>query len=373
MAWLRSMIVPLSIVGSLGLSSAVLAEDLKLAEAEDSELISQAEAEIEIDRSDENGKDWRTYVDLYGFLPWQTQTDLTIDGFKAPTLNQNLGEVLDPATAVFTGRVGVEFGRFGLQLGVNHGASHMSDIAAKWDASITNPIRGSQKYSETFQGLKEGRRVALDTPRLPNREERVQERVGERRKKIAKLVKDRRLNTSGDIEVDSTFDQTVIDLALRYRAGDVPSPRMKPGDFTFIGLAGARIVDANLNTDIDFSNDVTFEGVFVDDKLRKKFERSASSNFSNTWVSPMIGMNAIYAINDQWQVFTYLDMAGFGVSGKEDMSGTAQAGIAYTIGNSTQLSLSYKYWGIDFAGYGSNNKYSVAQSGVNLGLRFFFD
>ena len=55
MAWLRSMIVPLSIVGSLGLSSAVLAEDLKLAEAEDSELISQAEAEIEINRTDENG------------------------------------------------------------------------------------------------------------------------------------------------------------------------------------------------------------------------------------------------------------------------------------------------------------------------------
>ena len=55
------------------------------------------------------------------------------------------------------------------------------------------------------------------------------------------------------------------------------------------------------------------------------------------------------------------------------MSGTAQAGVAYTIGNSTQLTLSYKYWGIDFAGYGSNDDYSVSQSGVNLGLRLFFD
>ena len=194
-----------------------------------------------------------------------------------------------------------------------------------------------------------------------------------RRKKIAKLVRDRRLNTSGDVEVDTTFEQTVIDLALRYRGGAVPSPRMKPGEFTFIGLAGARIVDASMNTEIDFSNEVTFDGVFVDDKLRRKFERSASKNISNTWVSPMVGMNAIYAFNDSWQAFAYLDAAGFGVSGKKDMSGTAQVGIAYTIGNSTQLSLSYKYWGIDYAGYGSDNEYSVTQSGLNLGLRLFFN
>ena len=48
MAWLRSMIVPLSIVGSLGLSPAVLAEDLKPFDGQESELISQTEADLEI-------------------------------------------------------------------------------------------------------------------------------------------------------------------------------------------------------------------------------------------------------------------------------------------------------------------------------------
>ena len=113
--------------------------------------------------------------------------------------------------------------------------------------------------------------------------------------------------------------------------------------------------------------------MLLDKHLRREFNQSASQTIANTWVSPLIGMNAIYAFNDRWQAFVYLDAAGFGVSGQQDMSGTAQAGIAYTIGNSTQLSLAYKYWGIDYAGNGTDNSYSVTQSGLNLGLRLFFD
>ena len=284
----------------------------------------------------EQNKETRVYLDLYGFLPWQTTTDLKIDENKA-SMSQNLGEVLEPATAVFTGRAGLEFDRFGVQLGVNHGSSYTSDKVHSWKDD--NPIRNSKQFTNKF----------------PN------------------LIKNRRIKSTGDITVDNTFRQTVVDLAFRYRGGAVPSPRMKPGEFAFIGLAGARIVDASMNVDLHLSGDVEFEGIKLDKKFRKKFEHSANEDISNTWVSPLLGMNGIYAFNDQWQAFVYLDAAGFGVSGKKDMSGTAQAGIAYSIGNSTQLSLSYKYWGINYAGYGTNNEYNVSQSGLNLGLRLFYD
>ena len=42
------------------------------------------------------------------------------------------------------------------------------------------------------------------------------------------------------------------------------------------------------------------------------------------------------------------------------------------MGNTAQISLTYKYFGLDDAG-GGGNSYSVDQSGVNLGLRWLFD
>ena len=101
-------------------------------------------------------------------------------------------------------------------------------------------------------------------------------------------------------------------------------------------------------------------------------EKSSSENYGNTWVQPLIGVYGSYAISEDWQAFAYLDAGGFGLSGEQDLSGTAQAGIAYALGNSAQISLSYKYFGLDYAG-GGGNSYSVDQSGVNLGLRWLFD
>ena len=83
-------------------------------------------------------------------------------------------------------------------------------------------------------------------------------------------------------------------------------------------------------------------------------------------------MFGTYAISEDWQAFAYLDAGGFGLSGEQDLSGTAQAGIAYALGNSAQISLCYKSFGLDDAG-GGGNSYSVDQSGVNLGLRWLFD
>ena len=151
---------------------------------------------------------------------------------------------------------------------------------------------------------------------------------------------------------------------------------MKKGSTSFLGLVGARFIDANLSTDFNIKTktDVTVEGVKVSKSNSRELERSSNASWGNTWVQPMVGMFGTYAISEDWQAFAYLDAGGFGLSGSQDLSGTAQAGIAYALGNSAQVSLSYKYFGIAyFEGGSENNGYSSYQSGVNLGLRWLFD
>ena len=46
-------------------------------------------------------------------------------------------------------------------------------------------------------------------------------------------------------------------------------------------------------------------------------------------------MDARYALTSKLQAFVYLDAPGFGLAGRKDLSGTAQAGPAYALGNST--------------------------------------
>jgi hypothetical protein len=146
---------------------------------------------------------------------------------------------------------------------------------------------------------------------------------------------------------------------------------MEQGAVSFVGFAGTRIVNGTIGSDLDIKLGADYEGPIIDNKRTKtiKFDES----WSRTWVQPLIGMHTTYAFNPDWQAFVYLDAAGFGLSGHQDLSGTAQAGIAYSIGNSTQLSLSYKYFGLDYDAYGNDNGFDTKQHGVNLGIRILFE
>ena len=341
MRMFRSLIIPISMLASFGLSSAALAEQSEsVAEQSQTVLITQAAEDEPTEKTEDDEKNWRTYIDLYGFLPLETTTEIRVMG-NTNSQTQNLEDVLTPITGAFTGRVGVEYGRYGFQAHVNHGSSWISETVGSWSGD--NALRDQ---------------VDNDLPGI---------------------VKDRRVTAKGKIDLDTTFNQTVVDLAARFRAGAIAKPRMEAGDVSFVGLIGARIVDATMDVDVEFENDVEYKstsnrpGVLIPKEAKAKFERDWDESWSNTWVSPLIGMQTTYAFSDQWQAFLYLDAAGFGVSGRRDLSGTAQAGISYTLGNSTQLSLGYKYWGLDFAGHGSDDHYDVTQHGVNLGLRLFFD
>ena len=46
-----------------------------------------------------------------------------------------------------------------------------------------------------------------------------------------------------------------------------------------------------------------------------------------------------------------ISLAGFGLNGKKDLSGTLEAGVAYALGNSAQISLAYRYFGIEYSAY----------------------
>ena len=46
-----------------------------------------------------------------------------------------------------------------------------------------------------------------------------------------------------------------------------------------------------------------------------------------------------------------MDAGGFGLNGKQDLSGTVEAGLAYALGNSAQISLAYRYFGIEYSAH----------------------
>lgn len=329
MSWLRSTIIPLSIVGSLGLSPAVLAEDLKPSEGQESDLISQTEADLEIEKAEEDEKNRRIYIDLYGFLPHHNEGTVKVDG-NSSTGKLSLNDILENVSSIATLRAGVEYGRWGLQTGIFHGAVDFND--------------GGSAY------------ITRDRSRI--------------RKLTGKSV-ERSLTLKGDVEGDFHLDQTLFDVALRYRAGDVQRPKMEKGSFSFVGFAGARIVDGTIKTDVDVELSAAYEGPILQRERSEK--QSFGESWSHTWVQPLIGMHATYAFSPDWQAFVYADAGGFGLAGEKDLSGNAQAGFAYAVGNSTQISLTYKVFGLEYSAYGNDNGYKTFSHGPNIGIRFLFD
>jgi hypothetical protein len=289
-------------------------------------LLVDASKTIEFSEKDD---DWRVNLDVYGFLPLSADTTTTLNG-NANTLDWDLEDIFDHLTGVLTMRAAVERGRWGLQTGIIHASLDGSKDGSKWTS-----------------------------------------RDRSRNRKLTGNTVTRSLSIGGEYEADFDFDQTILDLALRYRAGDVQRPRMEHGAVSFVGFAGTRIVNGTIGSDIDIKIGANYEGPITENKRAKsiKFDES----WSRTWVQPLIGMHTTYAFNPDWQAFVYLDAAGFGLSGQQDLSSTAQAGIAYSIGNSTQLSLSYKYFGLDYQAYGNHNGYNTKQHGVNLGIRILFE
>ena len=282
------------------------------------------------EEASDNDGDTRVYLEAYGFFPLETHSKTTLDN-NTTKETLDLSDVLDMLTGVFSGKVAVEKGRFGLQAGLDHLSFSTSETVSSWNSS--NLIQNDRH------------------PRIPQR----------------------RVNSKGTIKSVTDSEQTIFDLALRYRAGEIQKPRMTPGSMSFIGFAGMRLIDASLDMDVSFKDDVTIEGILPSRQLQRDIADEASETWHNTWVQPLVGMNTTLALGEDWQAFLGMDAGGFGLNGKQDLSGTVEAGVAYALGNSAQISLAYRYFGIDYSAHNGRNGYSSTQHGVSMGFRWLFD
>ena len=317
--------IPADFTAPLVLSQADFTAPLELSQAD--------QTTSEVDPEDEENS-WRVYLDLYAFLVPTTYSTTTING-NTSKASLPLSDVIDTIDEALTFKAQVEYGRLGFMAGVYHGKlSDNQSFSGSWETK--NPLKNRL-------GLPAG-------------------------------LRDRTLRVKGDLDLDVEANQTIVDLAFRYRAGAIQKPRMEQGSSSFLGVMGARIIDAHIHTNWTAKSKATLsvKGDHISREVTRELEKASGASYGNTWVQPLIGVFGTYAISEDWQAFAYLDAGGFGLSGEEDLSGTAQVGVAYALGNSAQLSLSYKYFGLDYAG-GGGNAYSVDQSGVNLGLRWLFN
>jgi hypothetical protein len=159
-----------------------------------------------------------------------------------------------------------------------------------------------------------------------------------------------------------SFDQGTYDFALRYRFGDRETAVAEPGAYSLIPYLGVRVLD--IRSDVKLQ----LQGTGPE---QLTFERSGG--FDRTWAQPLIGIQGSYFLSPRLRAFGRADIAGFGISGDEDLSGNAQLGLAYAVGNSTDLSLSWRYQGIRYDdGDKPNSGLSMDNNGIELGVKFFF-
>lgn len=153
----------------------------------------------------------------------------------------------------------------------------------------------------------------------------------------------------------------IYDIALRYRFGARESALGKPGTYSVIPYAGIRLIDGRLNLA------ASLDGPFGRTLLEP------TRNFQRTWVQPLVGTQATVFLSPRLRAFARADIGGFGLAGQQDLSGNAQVGLGYAIGDNTDLNLSWRTMGLNWAnGDQQPNGFSVNMNGIEVGVKFFF-
>jgi predicted porin len=154
--------------------------------------------------------------------------------------------------------------------------------------------------------------------------------------------------------------QGIYDLAVRYRFGEPEAAVGTPGQFSLIPYAGIRVIDAQMDVaaQVDLGNILSVQ---------------RQGNFGRTWAQPLLGTQASLFLSPRLRAFARADIGGFGLGGAKDLSGNAQIGLGYAVGNSTDLNISWRYFGLDYNNGGNpDSGFSSYQNGLEIGLKFFF-
>ena len=154
----------------------------------------------------------------------------------------------------------------------------------------------------------------------------------------------------------------IYDAALRYRFGEREAARAQRGSWWLIPYAGVRWIEADLALEAELRGNGRFG---------RRWQSEGRLN--RTWAQPLLGLQGSLFVSRDLRLFARADIGGFGLAGEQDLSGNAQLGVGYAIGNSTSLNLSWRYFGQAFNnGAQQANGYTSHQNGVELGLKFFF-
>jgi len=154
--------------------------------------------------------------------------------------------------------------------------------------------------------------------------------------------------------------QGIYDLAVRYRFGEPEAAVGTPGQFSLIPYAGIRVIDAQMDVaaQVDLGNILSIQ---------------RQGNFGRTWAQPLLGTQASLFLSPRLRAFARADIGGFGLGGAKDLSGNAQIGLGYAVGNSADLNISWRYFGVDYNnGDNPDSGFSSYQNGLEIGLKFFF-
>ena len=154
--------------------------------------------------------------------------------------------------------------------------------------------------------------------------------------------------------------QGIYDLAVRYRFGEPEAAVGTPGQFSLIPYAGIRVIDAQMDVaaQVDLGNILSVQ---------------RQGNFGRTWAQPLLGTQASLFLSPRLRAFARADIGGFGLGGAKDLSGNAQIGLGYAVGNSTDLNISWRYFELDYNnGDNPDSGFSSYQNGLEIGLKFFF-
>jgi hypothetical protein len=165
---------------------------------------------------------------------------------------------------------------------------------------------------------------------------------------------------TGSTEVTSI--NGFYDLAVRYRFGARESAVGMPGQYWIIPYMGVRVVEAQLGVKAQIKGNGPLALTFQN-----------QGNLNRTWSQLLLGTQASVFLTPALRAFARADIGGFGMAGTQDLSGNAQVGLGYALGNNTDLNVSWRYAGIAYDnGASRSTGYTSYQDGVEVGLKFYF-
>lgn len=153
-------------------------------------------------------------------------------------------------------------------------------------------------------------------------------------------------NLPQEISANTTAKQAVFDLFIAYL---FPSKSKK----TMVDIyGGGRLWNLDLEATV----------------LKADGTQNTAPGYSNTWLDPVIGINAEYVLDSKgkWGAWTKGDIGGFGVNSQ--MTWQLNAGFAYMLSPNFPLTLGFKYLGVNY--YKNNLNWTVNEYGPTLGIGY---